>query len=220
MVREALKHLGLPPEKVSAAVQGFGNVGSVAAQHLHRLGVRVTHVCDVFGGLHNPDGIDIDALVEYAKENKKVVGFPDAKPFDKNGILYTDAEILVPAALENQITQENAKEINAKIIAEGANGPVIPDADAILEKKGIFVIPDILCNAGGVTVSYFEWVQDRIGYFWPEDEVNQRLERFMTRAFHDVLKVALKNDVHLRLAAFMVAIRRVVDVVKLRGIYA
>ncbi|UCD18208.1 MAG: Glu/Leu/Phe/Val dehydrogenase, partial [Candidatus Zixiibacteriota bacterium] len=143
-----------------------------------------------------------------------------AKPFDKNDILFTKVDILVPAALENQITRENAARVRAKIIAEGANGPVTPDADPILEKKGIFVIPDILCNAGGVTVSYFEWVQDRMGFFWTEEEVNARLEQFMTGAFHDTLRVALENNVHLRMAAFMVAIQRVVHVVQLRGIYA
>ncbi len=219
-VREALKHLNMKPEKSTAAVQGFGNVGSVAALFLQRLGVKVTHVCDVFGGLYNPDGIDIDALIEYVKENKKVGGFPGAKAFDKDEILYTKVDILVPAALENQITAENAFHIKAKIIAEGANGPVTPDADPILQENNVFVIPDILCNAGGVTVSYFEWVQDRMGFFWTEEEVNLRLEQFMTRAFNDVLKVALENKAHLRLAAFMVAIQKVADVVQLRGIYA
>jgi len=219
-VREALKHLKLKPEESTAAVQGFGNVGSVAALYLQRLGVKVTHVSDVFGGLHNPDGIDIEALIEYVAENKKLGGFPGAKEFDKDELLYTKVDILVPAALENQITEENAFHIKAKVIAEGANGPVTPDADPILQENNVFVIPDILCNAGGVTVSYFEWVQDRMGFFWTEDEVNARLEQFMTRAFNDVLKVAVENKVHLRLAAFMVAIQKVADVVQLRGIYA
>jgi glutamate dehydrogenase (NAD(P)+) len=219
-VREALKHLEMDPKTSTAAVQGFGNVGSVAAQFLHKMGVKVTHVCDVFGGIQNKQGIDINALLKYMKKSKKVVGFPGAKPFNKGSILYTDVDILVPAALENQITEENAHRVKARIIAEGANGPVTPDADPILQKNGTFVIPDILCNAGGVTVSYFEWVQDRQGYFWSEKDVNDRLEMFMTRAFGDVLKVAVKRKVHLRMAAFMVAIKRVVEVVKLRGIYA
>ncbi len=219
-VREALKHLKIKPTEATAAVQGFGNVGSVAADFLQRLGVRVTHVCDVFGGLYNPKGIDIKALIKYVAKHKKVVGFKGAEPFDLSKILYTRVDILVPAALENQITEKNASKVKARIIAEGANGPVTPEADAILVKNNVFVIPDILCNAGGVTVSYFEWVQDRMGFFWTEEEVNQRLEQFMTRAFNDVLKVALKNNVHLRIAAFMVAIQRVVDVVMLRGIYA
>ncbi|UCD94989.1 MAG: Glu/Leu/Phe/Val dehydrogenase, partial [Candidatus Zixiibacteriota bacterium] len=173
-----------------------------------------------FGGLYNPKGIDIDALIEYSLKNRKVAGFPGGEAFDKDAILYADVDILVPAALENQITAENAPGIKAKVIAEGANGPVTPDADPILAGNGVFVIPDILCNAGGVTVSYFEWVQDRMGFFWTRDEVNARLEMFMTHAFKDVLKVALENRVSLRMAAFMVAIQRVVDVVMLRGIYA
>jgi glutamate dehydrogenase (NAD(P)+) len=218
--REALHHLEMPPESVTAAVQGFGNVGSVAAQYLQKLGVRVTHVCDVYGGIYNPRGIDIDALTEYSLQKRKVAGFPGGEAFDKDEILYADVDILVPAALENQITAKNAEKIKAKVIAEGANGPVTPDADPILADKGVFVIPDILCNAGGVTVSYFEWVQDRMGFFWTRDEVNARLEMFMTYAFKDVLRVALENKVSLRIAAFMVAIQRVVDVVMLRGIYA
>ena len=219
-IREAMKHLKIDPGKATAAVQGFGNVGSVAAQLLYKLGVKVTHVCDVFGGLHNPKGINIDELIAYVAKNKKVVGFPGAKAFDLKKILFANVDVLVPAALENQISARNAQKIKAKIIAEGANGPVTPDADPILAKNKVFVIPDILCNAGGVTVSYFEWVQDRMGYFWTEEEVNTRLERVMTEAFWDVLKIALDNKVHLRLAAFMVAIQRVVDVVQLRGIYA
>ena len=218
--REALRHLKIDPAKATASVQGFGNVGSISAMFLRKLGVKVTHISDVFGGLHNPEGIDIDALIAYVKEHKKIVGFPGAQEYDRNEILYADVDIMVPAALENQITEENAGDIRAKIIAEGANGPVTPEADSILQKNGVFVIPDILCNAGGVTVSYFEWVQNRLGYFWTAEDVNARLERIMTDAFADILKVALENGVHMRLAAFMVAIQRVVDVVLLRGIYA
>ncbi|UCD18395.1 MAG: Glu/Leu/Phe/Val dehydrogenase [Candidatus Zixiibacteriota bacterium] len=219
-VREALNHLKIDPHKATAAVQGFGNVGSVSALYLQRLGIKVTHVCDVFGGLFNPDGIDIEKLINYVKEHRRIAGFPGAKECDRNDIIYADADILVPAALENQITEENARDIKARIIAEGANGPVTPDADPILKERDIFVIPDILCNAGGVTVSYFEWVQNRLGYYWTAEEVNVRLERFMTSAFHDILKAAQENGVHMRLAAFMVAIQRVADVVQLRGIYA
>jgi glutamate dehydrogenase (NAD(P)+) len=219
-VREAMNHLGLAPDKSTAAVQGFGNVGSVTAKHLNRMGTKVTHVCDVFGGLYNPNGIQIDALLEYVKENRKINGFPEAEPFDKDEILFADVDVLVPAALENQILGNNAARVKARIIAEGANGPVVPEADPILAENGCFTIPDILCNAGGVTVSYLEWVQDRMGYFWQEHEVNQRLERFMTKAFNDVLGVSLENKVSLRIGAFMVAIQRVADVLKLRGIYA
>ncbi len=219
-VREAMKHLGISPERSTAAVQGFGNVGSVTAHHLHQLGVKVTHVCDVFGGLYNPKGINIDSLLEHVEKSGMVVDFPEAEPFDKDDILYAAVDILVPAALENQILEDNAHKVKARIIAEGANGPVVPEADPILADNGSVVIPDILCNAGGVTVSYFEWVQDRIGYFWPESDVYERLERFMTKAFHDVLDVSIENKVSPRIAAFMVAIQRVVEVLKLRGIYA
>jgi len=215
----ALKHLNIDSAKSTAAIQGFGNVGSVTADLISKLGVKVTHVCDVFGGLHNKKGIDIPALSKYVSETKKVVGFPGAKPFNKEKLLYVDVDILVPAALENQITAENASKVKAKIIAEGANGPVTPDADAILNKNGVFVIPDILCNSGGVIVSYFEWVQDRGGYFWTEEEVNNRLEQFITNSFNNVLTASLDNKVHMRIAAFMVAIQRVADVVMLRGIY-
>ncbi len=219
-VREAMKHMNIDPTQATAAVQGFGNVGSVSAQLLHKLGVKITHVCDVFGAIYNPRGIDIDELIKFVAQTKKVIGFPGAKPFDSKKILFADVDILIPAALENQIDGKNAAKVKARILAEGANGPVTPEADPILAKNEVFVIPDIICNAGGVTVSYFEWVQDRMGYFWTEDEVNARLERIMTEAFWDVLKVALENKVHLRLAAFMVAIQRVVEVVQLRGIYA
>lgn len=218
--REALNHLEMSPESATAAVQGFGNVGSVAALHLRRLGVKITHVCDVYGGLHNAKGIDIEALIEYVRQNKKIVGFPGAEPIDRDEILYADVDILVMAALENQITAKNAGKVKAKIIAEGANGPLTPEADPILADNGVFVIPDILCNAGGVTVSYFEWVQDRMGYFWTLEEVNARLEQFTIKALKEILQVALDNKVSLRIAAFMVAIQRVVDVVMLRGIYA
>lgn len=217
--REALQHLNIDPTSATAAVQGFGNVGSVTAKHLVKLGVKVTHVCDVYGGLYNKNGIDIDALIKYVEKKKKIVGFKGAKPLNKNKLLFTKVDILVPAALENQITGKNAHRVIAKIVAEGANGPVTPEADVILQKNNVFVIPDILCNSGGVTVSYFEWVQDRTGFFWPEAEVNMRLEQFMTNSFKNVLDVALENKVHLRVAAFMLAIQKVVEVVNLRGIY-
>jgi len=219
-IREAMKHLNISPDSATAAVQGFGNVGSVAAKFLHEMGVKVTHVSDVFGGLYNANGIPIPALIEYVAKNRAITDFPEAEAFDRNDLLYADVDVLVPAALENQILASNAPRVRARIVAEGANGPVVPEADPILADNGTVVIPDILCNAGGVTVSYFEWVQDRIGYFWPEKEVNTRLERFMNRAFHGVLEVSLEHNVSPRIAAFMVAIQRVVDVLKLRGIYA
>lgn len=218
--REAAKFLKMDLSKATASVQGFGNVGSISAKLLYELGVTFTHVSDAYGGLHNPNGIDITKLIKYAEKHKKIVGFPGAKSIKADKILYADVDILIPAALENQITEANADKIRAKIIAEGANGPVTPEADKILEKKDILVIPDILCNAGGVTVSYFEWVQNRIGYYWTEEEVNRRLEEKMVIAFDDVLKMAIENKTSLRIAAFMVGITRVVDVVQLRGIYS
>jgi glutamate dehydrogenase len=218
--REAAAHLGIDLAKSTASVQGFGNVGSVSAKLLHDLGVTFLYVSDVHGALYNPKGIDIKNLVEYCRQKKTIVGFPGAQAIDPDEVLFADVDIVVPAALENQITEENAHDIKCRILAEGANGPTTPEADAILQKKGVFVIPDILCNAGGVTVSYFEWVQNRIGYFWTEDEVNRRLEEKMVAAFKDVLDVDLEHNVSMRIAAYMVAIQRVLDVVYSRGIYA
>jgi glutamate dehydrogenase (NAD(P)+) len=218
--REAAKHLKLHLNGATAAVQGFGNVGSVSAKLMHDLGVKFVYISDVNGAIHDPDGIDVHELIAYVKKNKTVVGFPGVKKVKPDDVLFADVDILIPAALENQITDRNARKINCKILAEGANGPTTPEADVILEKKGILVIPDILCNAGGVTVSYFEWVQNRIGYFWSEEEVNRRLEEKMVAAFGDVLEMSLQHKVSMRIAAFMLAITRVLEVVQLRGIYA
>lgn len=220
--REAAKHLKLDLSKATASVQGFGNVGSISAILLHELGVTFTHVSDAFGALYNPKGIDVNALAEHVKNNSKtgIVGFSGAKPISPNKVLFADVDILIPAALENQITEANADKVKARIVAEGANGPVTPEADKILRKKKVMVIPDILCNAGGVTVSYFEWVQNRIGYYWTEEEVNRRLEEKMCIAFNDVLEISRQNRTSLRIAAFMLAINRVVDVVSMRGIYS
>src|SRR4029079_17781945 len=164
-------------------------------------------------------GLDVPKLLQWVKEKRGVKGFPGSQPLNTSIIEY-DCDILVPAALENVITHENADQIKARIIAEGANGPTTPDADQILQRKGVHVIPDILCNSGGVTVSYFEWVQNRMGFYWPEKEVNERLEQIMVSAFHDVLQKAVENRVDMRVAAFMVAIERVVKVIMLRGVYA
>jgi len=218
--REAAKHLKLHLNGATASVQGFGNVGSVSAKLLHDLGVKFVYVSDVNGAIHDPDGIDIHELIAYVEKKKTVVGFPGVKKVKPDDVLFADVDILIPAALENQITDRNARKINCKILAEGANGPTTPEADVILEKKGTLVIPDILCNAGGVTVSYFEWVQNRIGYFWSEEEVNRRLEEKMVAAFGDVLEMSLQHKVSMRIAAFMLAITRVLEVVQLRGIYA
>ncbi len=218
--REAAKHLKLDLSRATASVQGFGNVGSISAKLLHEMGVKFMYVSDVTGAIHDPKGIDIPKLIEYVAKEKTIVGFPGAKKVKPNDVLFAKVDILIPAALENQITAENAARIRCTIIAEGANGPVTPEADKILEKNKIMAIPDILCNAGGVTVSYFEWVQNRIGYFWTEEEVNHRLEQKMVAAFNDVLDMSLSNKVSMRIGAFMLAITRVVEVVQLRGIYA
>jgi glutamate dehydrogenase (NAD(P)+) len=218
-VREACEHLKLPLRGARVAIQGFGNVGSVSADLMGRDGARLVAVSDVSGGVQRAEGLDVAALLSWVKDHKGVKGFPGGKNLD-TPIVEHDCDILVPAALENQITAENASRVKARIVAEGANGPTTPDADKILEQNGVFVIPDILCNSGGVTVSYFEWVQNRMGLYWPEAEVNQRLEHTMVHAFRGVLAKSLEHRVNMRVAAFMVAIERVVKVIMLRGLYA
>ncbi len=218
--REAAKFLHMHLSECRVVIQGFGNVGSISAKLFYDEGSKIIAVSDVNGGIYNPKGLEIPKLIEYSEKHKTVVGFPQTKAITNEKVLELECDILIPAALENQITRSNAHKIKTKILAEGANGPTTPEADKILDKKKVFIIPDILCNAGGVTVSYFEWVQDRMGYFWTEEEVNERLEKIMTKAFQDVLEMSLRNKVNMRIAAFMVAIKRVVDVIKLRGIYA
>jgi glutamate dehydrogenase (NAD(P)+) len=220
VTREAAKHLGLDIKSLTVAVQGFGNVGSVSADLIAKLGAKVVAVTDWKGGVYNPKGLDITRMLEYAKEKKTIDGFPGGEPLDNEQLFSLDVDVLVPAALENQITPDNADSIKAKIIAEGANGPTTPEAHQMLHKRGVFVIPDILANAGGVTTSYFEWVQDRHGYFWEEAEVNKRLEAKMVEAFHDVLQTSLKYKTDLRTAAYVVAINRVATVTRMRGMYA
>ncbi len=218
-IREACQHLKMPLAGARIAVQGFGNVGSVSAALLSRDAARLVAVSDVTGGVHDPNGLDVAALLQWVADHRGVAGFPGGKPLATPIVEY-DCDILIPAALENQITADNAGRVRARIVAEGANGPTTPDADLILEKQGVFVIPDILCNSGGVTVSYFEWVQNRMGFYWPEREVNERLEHTMVEAFRGVLTKAVEHKVNMRVAAFMVAIERVVKVIMLRGVYA
>jgi glutamate dehydrogenase (NAD(P)+) len=219
-VERMCKHLGMSLKGARIAVQGFGNVGGVAADLLVReCGARVVAASDVSGSIHNPEGLDVAALLKHVAAKKGVAGFAGGQALSSS-ILEYDCDILVPAALENQITGENAERIKAKIIAEGANGPTTPDADKVLDARGAWVIPDILCNSGGVTVSYFEWVQNRMGFYWMEDEVNGRLREKMEHAFADVLEVAVREKTSLRIAAYMVAIRRVLRVHELRGMYA
>jgi len=220
VTREALQHLGMPIQGATVAVQGFGNVGSVAADLLVKQGCKVIAIGDRTGGYHNPAGIDVPGAIEYVRRHKTLEGFTGGDPVSNDELLTLDVDVLVPAALENVITSKNAAKIRAKVICEGANGPTTAGADAILEEKGIFVIPDILANAGGVTVSYFEWVQDRGGYFWSEATVNERLEDIMVRSFQDVLSLSKQHRVNMRTAAYMLSISRVATVHRLRGIYA
>jgi glutamate dehydrogenase (NAD(P)+) len=207
-------------EGTTVAVQGFGNVGSVAAQLLQREGCRVIAISDRWGGFHNPNGIDVNAAIKHAQQHKSLQGFTGGEAITNDQVLALEVDVLVPAALENVITSKNAGQVRAKMICEGANGPTTAGADSILDEKGIFVVPDILANAGGVTVSYFEWVQDRGGYFWTEDSVNSRLTEIMTRSFQDVLQLSRQHKVNMRTAAYMLSISRVATVHRLRGIYA
>jgi glutamate dehydrogenase (NAD(P)+) len=220
VTREAMEHLGLPMQGATVAVQGFGNVGSVAARLLARQGCKIVAISDRFVALHNAKGIDVDAAISWVETHRTLEGFPGADVIDNETLLTADVDILLPAALENVITTKIAPRIRAKVVCEGANGPTTAAADSILDSKGIFVIPDILANAGGVTVSYFEWVQDRMGYFWSEDVVNERLADIMTRSFRDVLELATQHGVNMRTAAYMLSISRVATVHRLRGIYA
>jgi glutamate dehydrogenase (NAD(P)+) len=220
VTREAAKHLGVDIQRATVAVQGFGNVGSVSADLLAQIGAKVVAVTDWKGGVYNPKGLDVQKLIDYARNHKTVEGFPGADHLTNDQLWSLDVDILIPAALENQITMENAPTIKAKIITEGANGPTTPDAHRYLHERGVFVIPDILANSGGVTTSYFEWVQDRYGYFWEEEEVNTRLEKKMCVAFDAVLQTSLKYKVDLRIGAYIVAIQRVSIVTKMRGMYA
>ncbi|MHB1022625.1 MAG: Glu/Leu/Phe/Val family dehydrogenase [Acidobacteriaceae bacterium] len=216
----ALKHHNMQAEGCRVIIQGFGNVGSNAAKLLAEKGYKIIGIAEYDGGLFNPHGINIPALVEYRAANGTVVGFPEAEAADPAALLVSACDILIPAATENVITSRNAEHIQAKIMVEGANGPTTTVADEILADKKVFVMPDILSNAGGVTASYFEWVQDRMGYFWTEKEVNDRLEQIMRDSFNDVVSYAEKHHVNNRIAAYMLAIDRVAYTIKLRGIYA
>jgi len=220
VTREAAKHLGLDINAATVAVQGFGNVGSVSADLLSKTGAKIVAVTDWKGGVHNSAGLDIAKMLDYAKQHKTIDGFPGGESIDNEQLFGLDVDVLVPAALENQITMENAPIIRAKIVAEGANGPTTPEAHRHLHERGVFVIPDILANAGGVTTSYFEWVQDRHGYFWEEEEVNHRLEAKMVEAFRDVLDTSVRYKADMRTAAYIVAINRVATVTRMRGMYA
>jgi glutamate dehydrogenase (NAD(P)+) len=220
VTNEACKKLGLSPDGARVVIQGFGNVGSMAAVQMQQLGYKIIAISSLEGAVYNPGGLDISALLDYRRRHNTIEGFPEAEPIDRDEALLLDCDILLPAATENQITSENAAQIKARILCEGANGPTAAAADQILEAQGVFVLPDIMANAGGVTVSYFEWVQDRQGFFWNLDLIYTRLEEIMTNSFHDVVRYAEKHRVNNRIAAYMLAIDRVAFAIKLRGLYA
>jgi glutamate dehydrogenase (NAD(P)+) len=216
---EACRHVGRDPSKTTVAVQGFGNVGSVSALLMHEAGFRICAVSDVSGGIHVPGGIDIPALLEHRGSGLPLATFPGATEVSNQALLELPVEVLVPAALESQITASNAARIRARLIVEGANGPTTTDADHILERRGVVVVPDILANAGGVTVSYFEWVQDLQSFFWEEPEINHRLEKVMRRGFAQMVESAQAYGVSWRMGAYLVAVKRVADATAVRGIY-
>ena len=223
VAREAAKHIGLRLDRATVAVQGFGNVGSVSADMLANLGCRVVAVSDVTGGYYNREGLDIKAMIQHVRQspNRSLTGYQQRgmERTTNAELLELPCDILVPAALENQITSLNADRIRARIIIEGANGPTTPDADQLLYDKGVFIVPDILANAGGVTVSYFEWVQGLQEFFWTEEEINERLEQIMVRSFAHTLELALAERITMRLAAYLISVKRVADATIMRGIY-
>ena len=217
---EAINKLNRSRESTRVIIQGFGNVGSNAARLMHKDGYKIIGIAEWDGGLYNKNGIDIELLWEHRYRNGSIHGFKGAEAADSSELLITDCDILIPAATENVITSKNAAKVKAKILAEGANGPTTAAADEILADKGVFVIPDILANAGGVTTSYFEWVQDRQGYFWKEADVNAQLDHIMQTSFQDVVRYAETHNVNNRIAAYMLAIDRVAYTIRQRGIYA
>jgi glutamate dehydrogenase (NAD(P)+) len=215
----ALETMGLKPFNQRVVVQGFGNVGNVSARLLEEAGCQIVAVSEDYGGIYNPLGLSVKRLLQYRAENGTLKGFPGAELVPNEDLLKIECDILVPAALENQITSHNAADIHAKLIVEGANGPTTPEADEILRKRGVVLVPDILANAGGVTVSYFEWVQDLQSFFWSEHEINARLESIMSRSFKEVLAIRDEKKVDLRMAAYLLAVNRVAIATADRGIY-
>ncbi len=215
--REALKTLGLRPENTRVVVQGAGNVGGIGAQLMHREGYHIVSLSDISGAIYNEKGLDMPAVRAWLAEHRTLEGYADAEPIPADQQLELECDVLAPCATENQITSQNVDRIQAKLIVEGANGPTTAAADKILDSRGVLVVPDILANAGGVTVSYFEWVQDRMGYFWTEEIVNSRLEQSMVSAFYDVDRYRKKFGVSMRIAAYVLAIGRVAEVYRLRG---
>ena len=218
--REAMQKIGMRPEDARVVVQGSGNVGGIGAMLMHREGMRIVSLSDMYVSVHNDHGLDVPAVLAHLREHRSLEGYKEADILPNSEQLELDCDVLVPAAVENQITSKNAERIKAKLVVEGANGPTTVIADQILEDRGVVVVPDILANAGGVTVSYFEWVQDRAGFFWTEEIVNSRLELIMTNAFQAVDETAKKYGVSLRIGAYILAVDRVAKVYKLRGLYS
>ena len=218
-IEETARHLHIHLDDATVVVQGFGNAGSIAATLMAEHGSKILAVSDSTGGIHNPDGLDIKRVIDWKAEHGTVIGFPGAREVSNTELLGIECDILIPAALENQITADNAEQIRAKVVAEAANGPTTPEADLILQRRGVFMIPDILCNAGGVTVSYFEWVQDLNRDHWSEEVVNGKLHEIMTKAFGETLAIAEREQVHMRLAAYLLAVQRVADATAMRGLY-
>jgi glutamate dehydrogenase (NAD(P)+) len=217
---EAMKKMKMDPRKAIAAVQGFGNVGSITAQHMDHAGIRIVAISDHTGAFYNAKGISIEQAIEYRNKNHGVLkGFTGGTEILNNDLLTLDVDVLAPCALENQINRGNANDIKAQLIVEGANGPTTAGADEILQSKGITVVPDILANGGGVTVSYFEWTQNRFGYYYPEDEINKRADRYMIRAFENIWQTSKQHKVSLRIAAYIFALEKVAKAVKSRGVY-
>jgi len=218
-VRSSCEKLGVPLVGARTVVQGFGNAGSVAANLMFEAGAKVIAVSDTKGGIFNAKGLDIPAVVAFKNRTGTVAGFPGAEKISDAELLAMECEVLIPAALENAITAANAGDVRARIVAEAANGPVTPEADRIFDQNCIFLIPDILCNAGGVTVSYFEWVQDENHLFWDENDVNAKLEKIMARSFNDVFEIHVSRHVNMRLAANMLGVGRVAEACRVRGLY-
>ena len=216
---EASRHLGIELPKATVAIQGFGNAGSIAATLMAAEKATIVAVSDSTGGIHNPNGLEVAKVIKWKQEHGTVQGFPGAKDITNAQVLEVECDILIPAALENQITAANADRVKARLVAEAANGPTTPDADEIFWKKGIFMIPDILCNAGGVTVSYFEWVQDLNRDHWTEQEVNEKLKGIMVKAFQETLAIARREQCYMRTAAYLLAVQRVADATEMRGLY-
>jgi glutamate dehydrogenase (NAD(P)+) len=219
VTQAAMRDLDMVPESCSVVVQGFGNVGSITARLLHGIGCRIVGLSDINGGVYNPRGIDVPLALRYSQEHGSLLGLPNTERVNNKELLELPCDILIPAALENQLTRENAARIRASLIVEGANGPTTPEADRILQDRGVTLVPDILANAGGVTVSYFEWVQNLQHFFWSEQEINQRLEAIMNRSYDAVHQKALEKGTNLRMGAYLLAVARVSEANQVRGVY-